>query len=220
MKIERVHAAIPATPGTRLAMPAGMGWVLAASAVGFFTSSVFSWSLGWDRPTFVGAHLALAGTFLMLFFAVARFRVTELLAHWRRGLAAAALVSAFVAMHIASQPASEVPQGRELVLSLLWLGLVYGTLDGLFLNVMPVLAFPGRKTAAVAASAALTFAYHAGFTEYHGASMAAVVLGNTLITLGYVLTGSPAAALLAHVAMHVAAVLHGAETTLQLPPHY
>jgi len=47
-----------------------------------------------------------------------------------------------------------------------------------------------------------------------------VVVGNAIITSSYFLTGSPLAAILSHVAMHVTAVLHGMETTLQLPPHY
>jgi len=32
--------------------------------------------------------------------------------------------------------------------------------------------------------------------------------------------GNPFAAVLSHVAMHTAGVLHGMETTVQLPPHY
>jgi hypothetical protein len=39
-----------------------------------------------------------------------------------------------------------------------------------------------------------------------------------LIALTYLSTGSPAVA--THVIMHMAAVLHGMETTLQVPPHY
>ena len=47
-----------------------------------------------------------------------------------------------------------------------------------------------------------------------------VVVGNAIITSSYLLTGSPLAAILSHVAMHVAAVLHGMETSLRLPPYY
>ena len=43
---------------------------------------------------------------------------------------------------------------------------------------------------------------------------------NAIITSSYLLTGSPLATILSHVAMHVAAVLHGIKTTLQLQPHY
>lgn len=46
------------------------------------------------------------------------------------------------------------------------------------------------------------------------------MVGNAIITSSYLLTRSPLAAILSHVAMRVAAVLHGMETTLQLPPHY
>jgi hypothetical protein len=41
-----------------------------------------------------------------------------------------------------------------------------------------------------------------------------------IISLGYVVTGNPLAAIIAHATMHVAAVLQGAEGTVQLPPHY
>jgi hypothetical protein len=46
------------------------------------------------------------------------------------------------------------------------------------------------------------------------------LIGNALLTLGFLLTGSPLAAIVGHVIMHAAAVLHGLETTVQLPPHY
>lgn len=46
------------------------------------------------------------------------------------------------------------------------------------------------------------------------------LIGNGVLTVGYLLTGSPVTPLVGHVLMHAAAVLHGAETTAQLPPHY
>ena len=39
-------------------------------------------------------------------------------------------------------------------------------------------------------------------------------------TLGYLLSGSAVAPIVSHVLMHLAAVLHGAGTTVQLPPHF
>ena len=41
-------------------------------------------------------------------------------------------------------------------------------------------------------------------------------VGNAIITSSYLLTGSPLAAILSHVAMHVAAVLHGMETRMDI----
>jgi hypothetical protein len=40
------------------------------------------------------------------------------------------------------------------------------------------------------------------------------------MSLAYIVTGNPIAAVISHVAMHIAAVLHGVETVMQLPPHY
>jgi hypothetical protein len=39
------------------------------------------------------------------------------------------------------------------------------------------------------------------------------------MSLAYLLTTSPLAPVGAHAVMHVSAVLHGAESTVQLPPH-
>lgn len=50
--------------------------------------------------------------------------------------------------------------------------------------------------------------------------MAGPILGNAILTAAYLLTRNPLSTTLAHVAMHVASVLHGMETTIQLPPHY
>jgi hypothetical protein len=40
------------------------------------------------------------------------------------------------------------------------------------------------------------------------------------MSLAYVLSANPLAALLSHIAMHIAAVLQGADSVIQLPPHY
>jgi hypothetical protein len=96
---------------------------------------------------------------------------------------------------------------------------VYGAIDGLLLNVFPVLAVQGASFALVA-SLALTAIYHLGYTEFQSALIVSVMIGNAIITLTYLLSGNPLAAVATHVIMHVGAVLHGMETTLQLPPHY
>jgi hypothetical protein len=73
---------------------------------------------------------------------------------------------------------------------------------------------------AMLASVLVTTAYHFGFPEYRGTGMMGPVIGNTTMTLGYLLTSNPLAAIFSHVAMHVTAVLHGPASVMQLPPHY
>jgi hypothetical protein len=119
---------------------------------------------------------------------------------------------------------------------ILWLGIVYGTVDALLLTVLPVAvtwralstarwttSWPGKLATgmtAFAASLGVTAAYHLGYVEYRGPQVVDPLIGNGVMTLGYLLTGSPLTAIGAHIALHVASVLHGVETTVTLPPHY
>ena len=77
----------------------------------------------------------------------------------------------------------------------------------------------GRLLASLGASLLVTAAYHWGFVEFRGASIVSPLIGNALMTSGYLVTGSLLTPVVAHIAMHIAAVLHGMETTVQLPPH-
>jgi hypothetical protein len=119
---------------------------------------------------------------------------------------------------------------------LLWSGLVYGLTDALLLSVFPVLAtwqaftlldwtgtWPGKIMVGVIAaltSLFVTIAYHLGYPEYRGKGLMGPVIGNTTMTLGYLLTNNPLAAVLSHIAMHIAGVLRGPASVTQLPPHY
>jgi hypothetical protein len=140
-----------------------------------------------------------------------------------------------LARQVFGQPGSPRSSGLPLTGDLAWFGVVYGTIDALLLTVVPVIALYGLRPAeelaesnlrlrwaliALAGSALVTAAYHAGFTEFRGPQLIQPVIGNLLITLAYLLSGSPLAAVVSHVVMHVAAVLHGMATTIQLPPHY
>jgi hypothetical protein len=212
-------------------------WVAAAAGVGFAVPAVFAGWLGLPRELVVLGYLLVAGPFL---YGYARWSGVDLAAEARRGwpwgLLAGAVVGAFVVANVLSQPASAVPQGLDLVVALLWLGLVYGALDALLLSVLPVFAtwrafaslgwtegWPGRialGAVALAASALVTAAYHLGYPEFRGPALGAPIVGNSVISLGYLLSANPASALIAHVAMHVAGVFQGMDTVLQLPPHY
>ena len=152
------------------------------------------------------------------------------------GLTMALVVGAFTVSNILSEPTSARPQGASLVFNIFWLGVVYGALDALLLSVMPILAtrraisglsrmsdWPSRLAVggiSLAASLFVTIAYHFGYQEFRGPEIVAPVIGNAVISLSYLLTSNPLAPVVSHVVMHVAAVLHGLETTVQLPPHY
>lgn len=158
-----------------------------------------------------------------------------LLGPWRAGIMGAAVATLFLMWKVQQYSPSAVPEGVQLVLTLVWVGAIYVAIDGLLLNVLPVLivyrAWPVgvnqprqmliiRGLLALTASIVVTVAYHPGYTEFHGVFILWVIVGNSIITSTYLLTDSPFSAIVTHVIMHIVAVLHGMETVLMLPPHY
>jgi hypothetical protein len=211
-------------------------WVLAAALVGLLASAVFSGLLRLSRPWFVAVHAVLT---LALCLACAwweRVRIrTQFARRLAPGLVGGLLVGALLARQVVTQPASPRAEDGALLGQLALFGVLYGAIDALLLSVLPVLALYGSRPAddlrtgsarlrwslvALLGSAVVTAAYHAGFVEFRGAELVQPIIGNTVITLAYLLTGSPWAPIVAHVMMHGAAVLHGMEFTMQLPPHY
>jgi hypothetical protein len=212
-------------------------WVAAAAMLGFALSAVCAGGLRLPRNIFLIPYVGIAGWFFYAYLRWSGVSLSELIRHnlvW--GLIGAALLALFTVRNILSQPASPRARGFSLVFDLLWSGVIYGLTDALLLTVLPVLAtwqaftllnwtasWPGRILVggiAVLASIFVTAAYHLGFPEYRGKGIVGPLIGNTMMTVGYLLTSNPLAAILSHIAMHIAAVLHGPASVMQLPPHY
>jgi amino acid transporter len=211
-------------------------WVVLAGGVGFAASAVFSSVLQLQRAAFVAAYAVVAATFVVVWGSTTPINlVRQLPRRWIGGLLGGLVVGVLLIRGVARQPRSATPQGADLVTALAWFGLVYGAVDAMLLSVVPVLSvYSARRPKgirsprqhltwgilALAASLFVTALYHLGFREFRGPTLLQPLIGNAIITAGYLLTGSPLAAFVAHVLMHGAAVVHGMETTVQLPPHY
>jgi len=211
-------------------------WVSLAAAVGLADAGILSEWLRLDRGWFVLGHALVVGGFTAAYFAATRISPgVQFRRRGRAGIVGGLVLGAVLAWGVSGQPASSRPEGAPLAAALLWLGVVYGTADALLISVVPVLAVYGSRPAeelragagrarwgglALLASLLVAAAYHLGFEEFRGAALVRPLIGNAIITAGYLLTGNPLAPVLAHVIMHGAAVLHGAGATYQLPPHY
>ena len=152
------------------------------------------------------------------------------------GLVGAVFVGFFAVQTVLIQPASQPPQGLKLAFDLIWLGIMYGTLDGLLLSVLPVFAtwramkirgwtdhWRGRIASgglALAISVLVIALYHLGYPEFRGYQVVMIMVGVGIMSLVYLITGNPLTPVLGHIAMHIAAVLHGINSVSQLPPHY
>ncbi len=213
-------------------------WVAAAAVLGFAIAEIFAGLLHLPRSIYLVPYIGLVSAFVYAFVRWSRISVSEILRHnWVWGLIGALLVGAFTVYNILSQPASARSEGVSLVLELLWVGVVYGLVDALLLSVLPVIAtwqaftvlgwtthWWGRVVAsllAIVLSLVVTEAYHLGYPECRVAGgLVGPTIGNAAMTIGYVLSGNPIAAMFSHMAMHIAGVLQGPASVLQLPPHY
>lgn len=212
-------------------------WLIGAAVVGFLVPFLLVDLVAVSRNLFVAGHAMIFGTFLFAYARWAKLRpIRFLLYHPLWGLLAAVIAGGFMVNFVLSQPGSPGVEGLTLLFAILWLGVVYGIVDGLLLTVMPVYAvwcigtrlgwmtsWPGRivvGTLALLASLAVTTAYHLGFPEFQGPELIQPVIGNAIFTLAFLLSGSPLAPLLAHVVLHIAAAVHAYGTSIPLPPHY
>jgi hypothetical protein len=212
-------------------------WIAAAGALGFGVSGVFSGVMEMERNWYLLPYFAIMVPFIVAYIrwtGVDVMRVLRQNGVW--GLLGGAVIGAFLVMRMLQEPASPRSEGVALIGDLLWLGLAYGLVDALLLTVLPVsavwLAFrehgltgswAGKIAAGalgLAASLAVTAAYYAGYAEFRGTDVVDPVMGNGVMSLGFLLTANPLTAVIAHVAMHVASVWHGVDTTVTLPPHY
>ena len=210
-------------------------WTLAASLLGLLITTVFVGILHLRRSAFLAFYVPMVGLFLYSYIRWADLNVGELIRqNWVWGVVIAVLVSIILVRNVLSQPASQRSQGSRLYFELFWFGLVYGAVDGLFLSVFPVLltwqAFPalgdtllgkiGVAFLALAASVVIAVAYHAGYPEFRNSSMRYAAFGNGVISLAYLISLNPISSFASHAVMHIVAVWHGSEGTVQLPPHY
>jgi len=218
-------------------IPISLVWIGAAAAFGFCVTAVCAGRLRMPRTAFLGVYIPLATGLFLAFVLTRDIHIRELFFHrWGWGLLGSVVAGAFVIANVFSQPSTPRREGGALVADVLWPGLAYGIVDALLLSVLPILAVGtalaggewtagwvgglGGGAVALVASLFVTGAYHLGFPEFRGKPMLGALFGNGILSLAYLLTGSPLAAVLPHAAMHVAAMVHGRETTAQLPPHY
>jgi hypothetical protein len=144
-----------------------------------------------------------------------------------------AAISAFIATR--AEGATDHPGGIEFIAAIGWRGIVYGAADGLLLSAFPILlVFAAlrdsrlrRRTGglvavgavAMVASLAMTAVYHAGYSDFRSDKLRKPVTGDLVWSVPTLTTLNPIGAPMAHVGLHVGAVVHNYDTDLFLPPH-
>lgn len=214
-----------------------LAWLLGGMAVAFLVPFVVADQLELQRDLYLVVYI----TAVMGLFA-GWVRDTHQSLHvlfTRRLRLAVALGVAFGAIGtviaIGAEPGSPHPGGIEYAGALLWRGIVYGAADGLLLSAFPILVVFAalrdsrlRKRAgglvaigaiAMVASLSMTAVYHAGYSDFRGSKLRKPVTGDLVWSAPTLATLNPVGAPIAHVGVHVGAIVHNYDTELFLPPH-
>lgn len=142
-------------------------------------------------------------------------------------------VGLLMVRNVLSRPGTPPLPGELLPLALAWRGLAYGAVDGLILFAFPwVVAWRalgadhgthrrrvGASLLAWALVLVMTTAYHLGYHDFRWGKILQPNIGSGITAVATLASANPAASPLAHVMLHVAAVLHSPATDLFLPPH-
>ena len=211
-------------------------WLLAAAAVGFAVPYVFADRLEVQRDVYYAIYVvAVLGFFLAWTRANGLSLLSMLARNLRWALVLGILAGTLLAAIALGYDSTAHPGGLRLAGAILWRGVVYGAADGLLLGAFPVLAvfaaFPfvrGRAhllrtiatgVLALVAAVALTAAYHLGYPDFRGSKVTAPMRGALVWTMPSLLTLNPIGSVVAHVELHVAAVVHSYDGDTFLPPH-
>jgi hypothetical protein len=212
-------------------------WLAAAAIFAFAVPFVFADSIELPRDLFYGLYAISVALFVAAWARDTGVRARDAVTrNWRWGLALGLLGAvAMVAVVLRTDDATSRPGGAEFLAALFWRGIVYGVTDGVLLSVFPILAvfaaFAGTRLrdrvagkaviglAALAASLAVTAAYHVGYADFRSEKLRKPVAGDVIWSAPTLLTLSPLGAPIAHAGLHVAALVHSYDTKTFLPPH-
>jgi hypothetical protein len=218
-------------------MTSSLIWILIASMLGFAVAAIFAGWLKLQRNVYLLIYIPLVAALFIAFVILNDLNIKEIFLfnlYW--GLLGAFLAGAFVVKNVLSQPSSKRQKGVALISDIIWPGFTYGLIDALLLSVLPILAVRLAITnvswlnswlgkilfivLGLLASFFATTAYHLGYPEFRSKKVIWPNVGNGVLSLAYLLTLNPLAAILPHITMHIVAMMHGPKTTGQVPPHY
>jgi peptidoglycan/LPS O-acetylase OafA/YrhL len=190
-----------------------------------------------NRDLYYGAYAAAVFGFFALWLRYAVDRPRAMLTrNWQWGALLGIAFAGLTAAIALSEQTTSHPHGPRFVAAIVWRGVVYGAADGVLLSVFPILAvfaaFAGRplrerSKRAVAGIGALalvvsllfTAVYHVGYPDFRGDKLRKPLIGDVVWSAPTLVTLSPIGAPLAHIGLHVSAVVHAYDTNTFLPPH-
>ena len=201
-------------------------WLGGGALFAFLVPFVFADVIGVSRDLYYAIYSTSVFVFFAAWVRASGLNVREFFArNWKWSVALGLLAGAVLAVVVLKDAGSAHPHGATFAAEIAWRGVVYGAADGILLGSFPVLAvvaaIPYRRGrahcaphardrhAALAMAFGFTAAYHAGYSEFRSGKLATPVRGTgDLWSAPTLLTLNPLGAPIAHIAVHVSAVIH------------
>jgi hypothetical protein len=237
LRVKLPNAAKVRPVGARRGLVEQCRWIVGGMVVGFLVPFVFADRLKVDRDVYYGIYGASVISFFSLWVRFTHQNLREMIARQLTKTIVLGVLFAGVMSIVVVRTADSTthPNGAKLIGAVIWRGVFYGAIDGLLLSAFPILAvfaaFTGTATRsrrsgkvaisalALAASLAMTAAYHLGYQQFRSSDIRSPLTGDVLWSVPTLLTLNPIGAPIAHIGLHVTAVLHSYDTDLFLPPH-
>jgi putative autotransporter adhesin-like protein len=212
-------------------------WLATGLALAFAVPFVFTDLFTIDRDAYYAVYVvAVFGFFALWLLRTAEQPRAVLLRNWRWGVALGVVFAGVMSLVAFGASSTDHPEGLSFPAAILWRGVVYGAADGVLLSVFPILAVfaafatrplrersrsavAGIGALALAASLLFTAVYHLGYSDFRGEKLRKPLAGDLIWSVPTLVTLSPLGAPIAHVGLHVAAVVHTYDTDTFLPPH-
>ncbi len=208
-----------------------LAWLALIAVAGFLVSWVLTDLFHVGRALYVGV-LAVVAAGLTAGYLTWSDQGASFWTHdWAWGLLGALVTGAILARGVSRMPMPAHEHHHVVAGEGAWEGFVYGAAEGLLLSVLPVVVvwqgFAGSRgtdgwrgvaagVLALAASALVIVVHHLGYREFRNRRIVQALGACLVLSVGYLLTGSPIAAIGGHIVLHLAMLRRG----LELPPHH
>jgi hypothetical protein len=206
--------------------------------VAFLVPFVLADRIGLQRDVYYGVYAASATSLFVAWSRDTGQSLREMCARrWKLALLLGVIAAGAMAFIATRQDASGPhPGGLTFIGAVAWRGVVYGAADGLLLSAFPILlVFAALKNTtlrkraegaiavgaiAIVASMAMTAVYHAGYSDFRSSKLSKPLTGDLVWSIPTLATLNPIGAPIAHIGLHVSAVIHNYNSNLFLPPHH
>ncbi|MGD8229931.1 MAG: hypothetical protein PVI20_19290 [Desulfobacteraceae bacterium] len=209
-------------------------WIIYGALVGFGASFIFGDLIILPLDLYYLIYFGIILGFFMIYKRKTHLNVKAWFSKrivW--GITFGVIFGALMVQNALSRPETEKLTGVYLIWLIFWRGLVYGAVDGLLLFTFPWIvtwrAF-GVETQSLTKKIAfgllawvfilvMTTTYHLGYSDFRSRKIMQPNIGSTIMSVPTLVSSNPVGSPIAHIALHITAVIHSPKTDLFLPPH-